>query len=72
MGTNIGAKISRIGFWGMYFSIVTVRNPQKCTGNYEGPYIKYGTMSLYSGTAAAQQIHLSHGQDASRAGLRTS
>ena len=38
--TNIGASISRIGFWGtVYFIIIITRNPQNSRGNYLGPHI---------------------------------
>ena len=40
---NIGAFIIRIGFWGILYFIVIMRNPSKNSiGNYLGPYSTLG------------------------------
>ena len=31
---NIGASIIRIGFWGIYYTVMIIRNPQNNVGNY--------------------------------------
>ena len=40
---NIGALMIRVGFWGLlYYTIVTIRNPQNSIGNNDvGLYVTF-------------------------------
>ena len=37
---NVGALIIGLGFWGIYHTLIIIRNPQNSIGNYLGPHIK--------------------------------